>query len=114
MDNVEKYAYYSLKAYEGLNQGSAQISDRNRDKMRRIAGILYKNGEISSLRPLLYHEHIAVKCDVAIQLLPFYTEEAEAVLEELSKKRGDLTYSTARVTLKEWRKGNIKFPEYEM
>lgn len=113
MNYVEKVAYYALKAFEGQEEGSARKADSNRVKMRKAVMKLYENGEISNLKPLMYHEHDAVKCEIAIELLPFYTEEAEKVLEELSCKRGNLTYSTAKLTLQEWRKGNIKFTQYQ-
>lgn len=55
----------------------------------------------------MYNEHDAVRFETATKLLPFYTEEAEAVLESLTRKRGELIYADAKTTLQEWRKGNI-------
>ena len=110
MKDLEKIVELALKVFDAQELGDARAADRYSRKMRQAILNLYKNGEIGQLRPLMYHEHDAVKCEVAIKLLPFFREEAENVLGELAEKRGNLIYATAKTTLEEWRKGNIKFP----
>ena len=113
MDKVEKFKEMAIKSFEAEELGDYRTSNRCGAKMQKIAIELYKNGEIEKLKPLMYNEHDAVRFEAASELLPFYTEEAEAVLEALSLKRGALLYANAKTTLREWRKGNMKYEYYQ-
>ena len=113
MDKVEKFKQMAIKSFEAEKLGEHKVVNRCYKALNKIAADLYKNGEIGNLKPLMYSEHDAVRCNVAIALLPIYTEEAEAVLEELSPKKGASLYMVAEMTLREWRKGNIKYEYYQ-
>lgn len=113
MDKVEKFEQMAIKSFEADELGDYRTSNRCGAKMQKIAIELYKNGEIEKLKPLMYSEYDAVRFEAASELLPFYTEEAEAVLEELSPKKGASLYWAAEMTLREWRKGNIKYEYYQ-
>lgn len=113
MNYVEEFVRTALKRFEAEKVGNSRVVNRCYDKIRKIASNLYKEDRIGELKPLMYHEHDAVRIEASINLLPFYTEEAEKVLEELSIKRGHLMYATADDTLKYWRAGKIKFSYYQ-
>lgn len=113
MDDIKKFEEMAIKSYESLEMGDYRTSNRCGATIRKISAKLYKNGEMEKLKPLMYNEHDAVKFEAATELLPFYTEEAEAVLESLAPKKGASLYHAAEMTLKEWRKGNIKFEYYQ-
>lgn len=113
MDKVEKFKQMAIKAFEAEKLGDYRKANRSGATMKKIAIELYKSGEIEKLKPLLYNEHDAVRFETASDLLPFYTEEAEAVLEELAPKKGASLYLAAEMTLREWRKGNIKYEYYQ-
>ena len=113
MSRVEEVAKLAIKSFEAQEKGNTRASDRYNLSMKKVIVDMYENGEIGSLKPLMYYNHDAVRCEVAIKLLPFFTEEAESILEELAQKRGNLIYATAKTTLEEWRKGNIKFSYYK-
>ena len=113
MDDVKKFEEMAIKSFNVGKMGDYRTSNRCGATIRKIAIKLYKNGEMEKLKPLMYSEHDAVKFEAATKLLPFYTEEAEAVLESLAPKKGSSLYHMAEVTLQEWRKGNIKFEYYQ-
>ncbi len=113
MDRVEKFKQLALKRFDALNLGKSYQANRCFDQLQKIAIDLYNNGEISALRPLLRHEHDAVRYEAAVKLLPFFTEESEEVLEELTLKKGAAIYSFAKIMLEEWHKGNVKFAYYK-
>ena len=113
MDKVEKFKQMAIKSFEAQEKGSSRTVNGCYESLKKIAIELYKNGEMEKLKPLMYSEHDAVRFEAASELLPFYTEEAEAVLEALSLKRGALLYANAKTTLREWRKCNIKYEYYQ-
>ncbi len=113
MDKVEKFKQMAIKSFEAQEKGSSRTVNGCYESLKKIAIELYKNGEIEKLKPLMYSEHDAVRFEAAVRLLPIYTEEAEAVLEELSPNKGALIYFSAEMTLREWRKGNMKYEYYQ-
>ena len=94
--------------YNADEVGNYRLSNKNFAKLKKITKELYKKDAIYSLKILLNNEHINVRFNAATELLPFYTGEAEKVLEEIATL-GRHPAFTAKITLQEWRKGNIKF-----
>lgn len=94
---------------QALEIGNAKIANMNYDKINAIRKVWKKDGvDLKELRPLLKHEDDAVKSTTAFILLPILTNEAEQTLEIVATKRGVVGFE-AGMTLKEWRKGNLKF-----
>jgi hypothetical protein len=62
-----------------------------------------------ALLSFLNHEDLHVRVMAAAPSLEFALEEGEPVLIEISKSRG-IAPLDARMTLQEWRKGNLRFP----
>jgi hypothetical protein len=61
------------------------------------------------LLSLLDHPSNAVRAWAAFHALEFAPQEAEPVLEDLSKIPG-IEGLDSEITLREWRKGTLKFP----
>lgn len=66
-----------------------------------------KNG-IEILHKLMNHKNISVQSWAASYLLKTHTEEAKKVLQSVADKHGLVGFS-AKMTLQEWEKGNLKF-----
>lgn len=113
MDLIEKFTQAAIEEANATQKGNSREADKYGRKMRELAIKLYKTGRIGELEVLLNHDNLSVRGNAAIKLLPFYTEKAEAVLEELSKNLGESICFVAEITLKEWRKGNINFSYYK-
>jgi hypothetical protein len=62
-----------------------------------------------ALLPLLAHVDSNVRCWAAAHALEFAPAEGEAALNELSLQGGLIGFG-AETTLKEWRKGALRFP----
>ncbi len=67
-----------------------------------------QKGGIEALHQLMYHSNLSVQSWAASVLLDIYTEEAEKVLQSIADGHGLVGFS-AKMTLQEWKKGNLKF-----
>lgn len=74
---------------------------------------LYEHNHLADLEPLLKHENVGVRSTAAYALLPIMEERSKAVLLEISNKFNNIHGSDAMTILKEWDKGNIKYPYQE-
>lgn len=97
----------ACKHVEATQEGNARVCNRNYDKLVKIVSSLKKNNSLDELRIFLNHEAIGVRLCAATFLLPKYEQEASDVLEAISKGEGIISF-VAEMTLKEWRKGNLK------
>lgn len=105
---LEEYKYHQLgDSKNGNKQGKIIIS---------ISILLKKENRLHELLDLLDHEHPQVRFRAAEQLLHISASRAEKTLEELSTLRGiqfgEVGF-VSQITLREWRKGNLKFPSEE-
>ena len=98
----------AIQQFEVQDTGNYKKSDRLLEKINKISKKLHGIGEIDTLKILLNHSHVNVRFLAACSLLPFFTKESEKVLEEIACL-GKHPAFTAKMTLQEWRKGNIKF-----
>ena len=110
MTHLDKFIEFSLKRF---NAKTSVTANKYFQKLKDISIEMVNLNNILELRNLYNHENIAVRCNAAFALLPFDAVEAEKVLEELAIQRGDFVYLEARMTLQEWRKGNLKFDYYK-
>jgi len=69
--------------------------------------VLRDNNRLHELVDLLNHEDSYVKLWSAFYILQIKPKEAEKVLKELSKIKGDIVGFSAKKTLEEWKKGNL-------
>ena len=109
MKLLEEFIEAVQQRNQALDIGNAKIANRNYDKISAIRKEWEKDGiDLKELSPLLNHEDDAVKSMTAFILLPILQSEAEETLEILSTKKGQVSFE-AEMTLKEWKKGNLKF-----
>lgn len=111
-DLIKQFEEAALKHYEAQEKGISQQTNRQFEEMKKLAKAIYDAGEIERLKELIMHENIDVRYYAAAYLLPVDAKLAETELEKISQCYGKTLGTTAfnaEMTLKEWRKGNIKF-----
>ena len=97
---------------EATNEGNYKEINKQYNILRKIY-ILFKNNQGLALRELpqlISHENIYVKLWASAHALALNinVSDAEKSLETISK-RTDVIGFEAKMTLKEWQKGNLKF-----
>jgi hypothetical protein len=92
---------------QATEQGDYKIANKNHDAIVKIASFLKEKNEIDKLTDFLSHPVDGVKGWAAIYLLPIKEQEAVQALEEIAKGK-TIRSLAAEVTLREWRKGNLK------
>jgi hypothetical protein len=107
---IEEYVNTCLKSDESLETGDYKTGNKCYKVIQKIRNELKSNTDygIEKLEYLLGHPNEYVRLTTAVSFLPINPQKAEEVLSEISSKRG-LNAFTAKMTLEEWHKGNIKF-----
>ncbi len=108
-----------LKAYRdsasahrtATNEGDSRRGNREHDVLAAVYRELRGRGMTTqrSLLGLLDDPDLGVRGWAASHAMEFAPEEGRPVLEELAQSGGILGFSAA-MTLKEWQKGNLRFP----
>jgi len=89
-----------------------EIGDYNQankcyDQITKVVTFLKDNNALLELQPLLTNDSVGIRLWAACYLLRVDEKKAITVLEEISNLKG-IHSLTAKTTIKEWRKGNIK------
>ena len=96
---------------EATVAGDHKAANRNHDVLAAVYRELRARGASAqkTLLPLMQDPDDSVRCWAGSHCLEFAPEQAEPVLRALSESRGILAFN-AKMTLREWRKGNLSFP----
>lgn len=97
----------SLRHSDATEVGDYKAANKNYDSIVEATSFLKKQNAIDSLIPFLKHNFLGVRLWAASYLLPSYEKEATKTLQEISLKNG-IHSLTAKTTLSEWQKGNLK------
>jgi hypothetical protein len=91
--------------------GDHEAANRHHDLVAAIYRELRSRGLLAqkALLPLMQDPDDAVRSWAASHALEFSPEQAEPVLIALAESRGISAFN-AKMTLREWRKGNLSFP----
>jgi transcriptional regulator with XRE-family HTH domain len=100
----EKTAMKHAKATE---VGDYKTANKCYILISKVIVFLKEANEIKSLSNLLTHSSVGVRIWAATYLLPILEDEGILVLEQIAGKTGIHALS-ARTTLSEWKKGNLK------
>lgn len=103
---IDLIVQWGIAQDEANSRKSNKIYDKKRNLYHEIRVNI--NLYINDLIGLLNNENNYVKSEIAFLLLPYKTEEAKKALEEVSIKRGIVAF-TAKMTLKLWNEGKLKF-----
>lgn len=92
--------------------GTAKQMNAQFDLMTRIIGELAQLNKLDVLKSILTNDSEAVRFFVSSMILGAFPAEAETVLIDIANSKGFYAFN-AKITLKEWRKGNLKFDYYK-
>jgi HEAT repeat protein len=108
---VERYAEAALLHGENTLSGNYRETNRQHDVIAAIYRELKSRGEehVMQLKELINDRDDAVRLWAAAHTLDLCQDVSEKVLEEIGRSKGLIPLS-ARTTLREWRKGTLKFP----
>lgn len=109
-DVLKKYIDLIVEWGIAQDEANSRKSNKIYDKKRKFYHEIRENINlyINDLIYFLNDENDYVKSGIAFLLLPYKTEEAKKALEEVSTKRGTVAF-TAKMTLKLWNEGKLKF-----
>ena len=96
---------------QATHAGDHETANRHHDMVAAIYRELRARGRSAqeALLPLMQDSDDAVRSWAASHALEFAPEQAESVLNVLAEGRGISAFN-AKMTLREWRKGNLSFP----
>lgn len=95
-----------------LGIGDAITANEAYDRLAAIYRQLRDAGLESqrTLLTLLNHENTSVRCWAASHALEFSPEQAERALAAVAESAEGPTAFNARMTLRQWRRGHLRFP----
>lgn len=109
MDNeLKKFVEACIAKGEAEELGDSKTGNKQYKVISKVYMALKENNRITELLVLLNHENPYVRLWAAGYTLQILDSRAESVLEELSLLRGLIGFNS-KMTLSEWRKGNLKF-----
>lgn len=113
---LEKFVNACLKEYEYQSKGDSRNGNKQGKIIISICVQLKNENRLHELLGLLDHEHPQVRFRAAERTLLSFPDRAEKVLEDLTILRG-IEFGqigfVSQITLREWKKGNLKFPTNE-
>ncbi|MBU2703248.1 HEAT repeat protein [Sporomusaceae bacterium BoRhaA] len=107
---INEYLESCIKGEDAQERGDSKMYNKQQRIIQKIRKELKSNSEygLEKLMPFLEHQSTFVRLETAISLVPVQPERAKQVLLELIDTRG-LTAFNAKMTLSEWKNGNLKF-----
>jgi hypothetical protein len=108
---VRIYQEAASRHRKGIEEGTPRVTNRAADKVAAVYRELRRRGGNArdALLPLLLSDDLGVQGWVAAHALEFAPEQGLAILKSLAKKEGSIALS-ARMTLKVWNEGALRFP----
>jgi hypothetical protein len=112
MENIEIalniFLESSAKQAEATENGDYKTANKYYDKIIKSANLIKSQNAISNFVDYISNPNVGVRLWSAYFLLPIYEREALKVLKDIVKTNG-IHSLTAEATIKEWKKGNLKF-----
>ena len=107
---VTNYASAAGMHGKATREGNSDLANRSYEELASVYRLLRDEGERERLLPLLSDADPAVRSWAASHALEFAPEQGVAVLNALASGPPSPERLSAQMTLKEWKKGNLKFP----
>ena len=104
LNNFEQAA---TKHADATEQGDYKVANACYTTISETVKFLKKNGKLSELKAYLNHSAIGVRIWAATNLLPVLESEAMETLEQIAKESG-IHSLDAEITIREWKKGNLR------
>ncbi|MCL2360112.1 MAG: DUF2019 domain-containing protein [Candidatus Bathyarchaeota archaeon] len=106
---LEKFANACIAKGRGEESGSIKADGIYYKRIRSVYDLLKEDNRLHELLELLEHENPYVRSWAAGYTLQIDPAKSEQTLEEVANIKGRMVAFSAEMTLKEWRKGNLKF-----
>jgi hypothetical protein len=97
----------ATKHAEATEQGDYKTGNKCYATIAKAMTFLKEQGEVLTLLKFINHASVGVRMWAATFLLPVQENDGVKVLEEIAAETGIHSF-TAKTTLSEWRKGNLK------
>lgn len=107
---VADYVAAAVQHRRATREGNSNLANRSYDVLADIYRVLRERGECERLLPLLTDADPAVRGWAASHALEFAPGRAVPVLTELAAGPPSPERLDAVMTLKEWKRGTLKFP----
>jgi hypothetical protein len=104
---LSRFEDAAIKHADAIEQGNHKAANKNCDLIIKVANFLKSESKLDLLTEFLTHSSDGVKVWAATYLLSINAEMAINVLEQIAKETGSRAFA-AKITLKEWREGNLK------
>lgn len=88
-------------------KGDYKTANKSHAMIMNVINFLKEQNEVISLLEFLNHPAEGVSAWAATYLLPVLEKEASNTLERIAAGKGIRSFA-AQITLKEWKKGNLK------
>jgi hypothetical protein len=89
--------------------GDPEAANKNYQVITEVYGELRSRSAEHAMLPLLSHENMSVRGWAATHALEFAPEAGETQLQTIAQGRGIAAFD-ARMTLREWHAGRLRFP----
>jgi len=100
----------SIKQAEATETGNYKEGNKNYDIIIACILYLYKCQQLKLLNPFLDHQNVGVRQWAAFALLTIEQRKAENTLKEIMNGHNGIHCGNAKITMREWKRGNLKFP----
>jgi hypothetical protein len=109
---VARYAQAAAAHGRATEAGDAKSANEAYEAVAGLYGELRRRGQAAqrALLPLLTNADLGVRAWVGAHALEFAATEAEPVLTAMSEIPKSLVSFSAKMTLREWREGKLRFP----
>lgn len=113
MYEEERFAFIKACTLKGAYSelGDSKNANKQYKKVHETYLFFKNKNRLDVLLELLNHDNPYVRLGASTYTLQIDPQRAEKTLEELLGVRRGLLGFEAQMTLQEWRKGNLKFPE---
>ena len=110
MEIMEKYIKAAEDHSKGTSSGDSRKTNSAYRRIDKIFRELKANNQLNLLLRLVDHKSIGVRMWAATHLLPYNEEAGLKVLKEIEKNHTeDLHGFDAKMTIQEWKKGNLTY-----
>jgi hypothetical protein len=107
-DALKFFKEASMTHAEATENGDYKTANKSYDRIEKAVTFLKSKNETHRLIEYFFDPSVGVRLWSAYYLLPTNTKKACDVLEEIAKGT-DIHSLTAKTTVSEWKKGNLKF-----
>lgn len=105
---LAKFEEAADKHANATEVGDYKTANRYYAVISKVVTFLKEKNQLIALAECLNHHSVGVRMWAAAYLLPVVEPEAIRVLEQISRDE-EIHSFTAKTTISEWRKGNLKF-----